>query len=240
MQNALVTLNLNDFMPRQARESFVHACARWGCEFIEITKPLGSMHHFWQKALIPLSAHVNLFDRVLQLDCDMLIRSDCPSPFAMVPDTNVGVVSRVQPGIGRGRFETRKIRWAAMMGLVPYTKERFHLNCGLVLYSTTRHRALFDVWVQAGRQCNWNAHRIRVPEQLALSCLLQSMSIPVTWLPWQFNTLRATHRKQAPPGVMETYIYHFNGPRGRNLARAVGRCQWLVPDDKQEEGDRAG
>ena len=227
--NALVTLNLNDFMPPQVRESFHAAADRWGVKYVEITAPLGPQHHFWQKAIIPLSRYADSFDRVLQLDADMLIRSDCPSPFEIVPPENVAVVSHVQPGRPpHMRFERMKAAWAKHQGLVPYRKSRDHLNLGLFLYSPPRHATLLRRWAQVGSDCNWSTW-VSVPEQFALSCLLPMMRVPVTWLPWTFNTIRAMQRPMlAGPGVMKTYIYHFNGPHGRNLPAMVAKCQWRV------------
>jgi hypothetical protein len=164
------------------------------------------------------------YDRVLQLDADMLIRHDCPSPFDLVPAENIGVVSRVQPRIGRKRFESRKEMWARHMGLTPYDSPQQHLNAGLILYGPTIHRKLLTEWRNIGEQCNWST-RCTVPEQFALSCLLQSMAVPVTWLPHQFNTISARFR---PPGPMRTYIYHFNGPRGRDLEHAARKYEWRI------------
>ena len=224
--NALVTLNLNSFMPSKVRDSFQAAAQRWDVAYVEITTPLAPIHHFWQKAIIPLSQGVAGFDRVLQLDCDMLVGSDCPSPFDLVPATNVGVVSRCQHRnrVPRMQFESRKPGWAREMGLTPYAHPWQHLNAGFIMYGPQQHAALLAAWQAAGRRCKWS-DSCTVPEQFALSCLLQSMNVPVTWLPASFNTLRARLR---PAGPMQTYIYHYNGPRGRNLEAAVGRHQWKL------------
>jgi hypothetical protein len=228
--NALICLNLNSFMPPRVRESFQHAANRWGVRFVEITEPLANIHHFWQKAIIPLSRYADPFERVLQLDCDMLVRSDCPSPFDLVPPENVAVVSHVQPGRpAHPRFERMKVIWAKHQGLVPYGNPREHLNLGLFLYSPPRHADLLALWAKVGADCNYSRF-VSVPEQFALSCLLQMPGAPpVTWLPWQFNTIRAMQRKRrAGPGLMQTYIYHFNGPHGRDLPALVSRCEWRV------------
>ena len=228
--NAIVVLNLRNYLPEAVRASFMDACSRWECKFVEITKPFGRMHHFWQKSLIPLSQYTKPFDRVLQLDGDMLIRSDCPNIFSLVPADNIGVVSRIQPRSGRVTADSPSTPWerdqAVKMGLSAYTKQVHHLNCGLVLYSPPRHRALLLEWEQTGRRLNWR--RYRAPEQFALSCLLQSTAAPVTWLPWQYNTTAAGRIHYAPAGVMQTFVYHFCGPKRGGLANIVNRCQWRV------------
>jgi hypothetical protein len=229
--NALVTLNLRDFAPRQTRESFQYAARRWGVEYVEITTPLANCHHYWIKAMIPTSDYARPFDRIVQLDCDMLIRSDCPSPFDLVPPGNIGVVSRLQPHRNTGVF----LRWfrnvaprnARVFGLTCYDQEAKHLNAGLILYGRVAHADLLREWVEVGRRNRWKI-RFGVPEQFALSCLLAQSTIPVTWLPWQFNTLGCRHIARFPPGPMRTYVYHFNGRRGAPLSEVVGRYQWRV------------
>jgi hypothetical protein len=215
MSNALVCLNLRDFMPSHVRESFSLAARKWGAEYVEITEPLGDMHHFWQKALIPLSRYAVGFDRILQLDCDMLIRSDCPSLFALVPNSRFGAVSQVQ----------HQQEWAALMGLVPYPRQRLQANLGLIVYSPTVHRPLLEEWQETGLRCNYYWVKGMPPEQFALSCLLYSMRIPMRWLPWKFNAIRA---QRQPSGIIRTPIAHFCGSRGR-LREIVDQYEWIVP-----------
>jgi hypothetical protein len=61
--------------------SFHAAATRWNAEVIWISTPLHSCHPFRQKMFV--CDHVqSLFGscHVLQLDNDIVIRSDCPSP----------------------------------------------------------------------------------------------------------------------------------------------------------------
>jgi hypothetical protein len=226
--NALVVLNLNDFMPQKVRESFRDAARRWACEYVEITKPLGSMHHFWQKSLIPLSGYADPFDRILQLDADMMIRSDCPSLFDAVPPGRFGAVSRVQDGNLNPQVvaDYRRARQASAMGLVPYESPEQHLNCGLILYEPVAHRQLLAAWSQVGWDNGWKVFLL--PEQFALSCLLHTMKVPVHWLPYTYNTVFAPRHRWAPPGKMTTYIYHFNAPRHGRFQHWVDQCEWRI------------
>lgn len=227
--NALVVMNLNNFMPACARESMQAAAGRWGCEYIEITRPLASMPPVWQKTLIPESPHASRFDRVLVMDADMLIRSDCPSPFDLVPTDKIGVVSRVQPGntlAERFRIANGRLR-APRLGLLPYDHEEQHINGGFVLYSPLRHAALLRRWANCGVAAR---HLIKdgLHEQFAMSCLLAESPSIAHFLPMEFNTIRATTVPQAPAGPMATYVYHFTGMRGRGLGQKMLRCQWRV------------
>ncbi len=81
-----------DLPPRRSiasvRESVEAAALRWNAEVHWMRRSLQPCHPFWQKMFVCGdvakrfgSAHV------LQLDNDMLIRSDCPSPFDLAsPD----------------------------------------------------------------------------------------------------------------------------------------------------------
>lgn len=210
LMNAIAVLNLSNYLPTIARDAFQSAADRWGVKYIEITTPLGDCHHFWQKAKIPLSEHVAEFNRVLQLDADMLIAPFCPDPFQLVPEGSFGVVSRVQPH--RRTFPISVQRWARHYGVTPYPRAYQHINAGLLLYEPDTHADLLHRWeshAESGR------HRppCEVPEQFVLSCLLAERDSPVYWLPWRFNACRQAN------GVVpqEAFIAHFHAPRRRPL-----------------------
>ena len=230
--NAVVILNLRDFLPMCARASFQHAAARWGATYLEITEALGPMHHFWQKAIIPSSPHVARFERVLQLDCDMLVRSDCPSPFDVVPATNFGVVSRVQTGNPLHLLRYLGKKAAKKFALDAYPDEFYHINAGFILYNTAAHAKELRLWFDAGKHCRWANWLF--PEQLALSCILHQTNVPTTWLPSEWNCLhpwRVYHagaRAFEQPGQsMQANVYHFNRPRGRQpLKSMMENVQW--------------
>ena len=225
MPNAIVTLNIRDFMPACARESFQHAAKRWGCEYIEITEPIAPIHHFWIKALIGNSKYVTGIDRILQLDGDILIRSDCPSPFDLVPRENFGVVSRVQPNNPLHKLRQLGHLSAQLFNLQSYGDEHNHINAGFILYSRMLHQEQLELWRAAGLYSNWTPKLF--PEQMALSCVLQQTKVGVTWLPPEWNWLHPQKIKHRNGG-MHCYIYHFNRPRHawRELMEAT---QWKLP-----------
>ena len=221
--NCLVTLNLNHYLPTLARESLQAAALRWGVTYLEITEPLADIHHFWQKALMPACPQVASFERVLQLDGDMLIRSDCPNPFDFVPPELFGVVSRVQPGRPRhiARLAAGR-RTARLLELPMYRHGTEHINAGFMLYNTSLHADLLNAWQQVGRQHNWP--KVPFPEQVALSCILAQSPGRVMWLPWQFNTCSVNMR--FPSGRMQAFIYHLHRPHPHGLQRHLERYQW--------------
>lgn len=241
MKLALATLNVGGkSLHPKSRESFLDACRRWGCEFVEFTEPLFDCHHFWQKAFAPL--RLAEFDRVLQLDADMLIRWNAPNPFDIVPADHIGVISSRQftppesdyatrplsagekAGVWISKHRTRCIeRWAGRMGMTPCHDE-WHLNGGFFLYSPARHAELFARLREVGERAGWT--RWRLPEQAALSVLLANTNTPTTWLGSEWNTVAACQRirPEHSTGYMQGWIYHFTGKQHRG--RRISRTRW--------------
>ncbi len=236
MKKALATLNVGGrSLHPESRRSFQAAAARWGCEFVELLKPLAPHHIFWQKAFVPV--RLCDFDRVLQLDADMLIREDAPDPFDLVPVENIGVVSACQfppdpadigylNGVAISIHRDKCVRaWAEWTGLRP-CPDTHHLNGGLFLYGPQQHAGLFARLRDCGHRRGWNPRRL--PEQVCLSLLLHSGAAPATWLPPEWNTVAAAQgiRPDHNTGRMRGYIYHFTGKHLRG--RRIGRTAWRV------------
>lgn len=242
MRNAIAVLNVGmKSLHKASRESFLCASERWGCEFVEFTQPLHPCHHFWQKAFA--IEKLMVYDRVLQLDADMLIRWDAPSPFDLVPSDHIGVVSARQftppprdfaitpptdgehQGLVISKHRDWCIKtWAARMGMEPCHDEG-HLNGGFFLYSPSVHAALFEKLRSVGEASGWN--KWRLPEQAALSILLHNLEVPQTWLPREWNIVAAAQRHTRPEhhtGFMNGYIYHFTGKVDRQ--RRIANTRW--------------
>jgi len=247
--NAIVVLNVGRrSLHPKSRASFVAAAERWGVEFVEITDPLAPVHHFWQKAFA--IERLSAFDRVVQMDADMLIRWDAPSPFELVPDDHIGVVSSRQftppprdfllspptgeesKGVWISRHRDGCVQgWARHMGMQPCHDER-HLNGGFFLYSTTLHRELFSRLREVGKSAKWTPRRL--PEQASLSVLLHNLNPPQTWLPHTWNIVAAHQRhirEEYCTGVMNGFVYHFTGKVARGKRIAV-TCWEKMPCDE--------
>jgi len=212
--NGIIVLNLRDFMPQQARRSICLAAERWEAGYQEITFPLADIHHFWQKTLIPTSHYAAPYDRVLVLDGDILIGSDCHNLFAIVPETHFGVVSRHQPHHPVAYVGRRESR---LFGVPAYPDESKHLNGGLILYHRTLHANVLRRWKEAGEYCQFR--NVGRADQGALSCVLHQMRTPVTWLPWQYNALHS-QRLRRP-----AYVYHFNQRGRHSVAELMAACK---------------
>lgn len=234
MRLAMAVLNVGGkCIHPKSRESFLAACSRWGCEFVEFTKPLFGVHHFWQKTFAPI--RLADFGRVVQLDADMLIRWDAPSPFDLVPEDHIGVVSARQfdpPEFDRGESAAAVIskhrdkcirEWARRMGMSPCHDSK-HLNGGFFLYSPRHHEQLFRRLRGVGESAGWT--KWKLPEQAALSVLLDNTDAKATWLGHEWNVVAAAqpHRPEHNTGYMNGFIYHFTGPTKRQSR--IEKTRW--------------
>lgn len=229
--NALIVVNIGGkcLLPK-SRESMQAAAARWGVDYVELTKPVArplgrSLHPMWTKAILYRTAAAP-YPRVLVLDADMLIRSDCPSPFDVVPVGHVGVVCRFQGEPLPDAWIDRTLeRWARKLGGLQVPPWQRSLNGGFVLYEPGTHTAILQRWEAAGKAVQfkiWNLF-----DQASLSVVLHNSDVPQTWLPREWNTVhavRAHTQDRAPAGVMRTWVYHFVSRRRR--AARIAACEW--------------
>lgn len=220
MKRALAVLNIGGkSLHPKSRASFMAACARWGCDFKEFTEQIAPrVHHYWQKAFV--IERLQEYDQVLQLDADMLIRSDCPSPFDLVPHDAIGVVSARQcltHAWIRGR-EVSMAAWAKRLKMKKPNDFR-HLNGGFILYSPETHAPLFSEWRKIGRRYKFTPKEL--PEQATLSILVgNTPGLRVVWLPHTFDCVGVNQlsRQDRIGSRMKGYIYHFNhGDKQRRI-----------------------
>ncbi len=90
-----------DLPPRRAvptvRESVEAAAERWDAELHWIRRPLQPCHPFWQKMFVCGDVAKRFGpSHVLQIDNDIVIRSDCPSPFELAQPGQFAIVAERQ------------------------------------------------------------------------------------------------------------------------------------------------
>lgn len=85
--NCLITVNIGDFLTQYARDSFLNASVRWGCDFSEIHSVLMPSCPSASKLLGPIL--FNGYDKIMMLDADAVISDHAPSPFEICNDENV-------------------------------------------------------------------------------------------------------------------------------------------------------
>jgi hypothetical protein len=214
-----------------SRRSLEHAARRWDCDFVEVRQRVAPVHIFWQKLFAPLV--VQKYSRVLQMDADVLIRSDAPNPFGLVPETSFGVVTADQANV----LPLRPFRaeaaglWADRLGVPRVDDPARLLNAGLLLYSPAIHGGVFSRARACGEAYGWD--HSGVADQSSLSALLAAGAAPVEWLPETWNAIRPAAHCPRGKGVtpMTDFVWHFIGPR-RRASRIAGTRWRVMPDDE--------
>ena len=225
---ALVCL---DLPPSQAHpkvyRSFEDAARRWDAEVIWIQEPIRDAHPYWQKISICrwLREHHPHIERVAQLDNDILIRSDCPSLFELVPEDAFGCYSF--GGLHADRFKKAHRNWAERAGLQP-APLWMHPNAGLYVYSMATHQTMFESidWDALGHA---NPTLAGLPDESLVACYCYTHKLKYFFLPPGFNCLASEWPQRIRKKHMHSFIQHYNGQRAKQvfLARAV----WKMPAD---------
>jgi len=242
MSKAIVTLAVGEAYQTlwrdKARPSWERYAARHGYELIALdepidTSPLGRRPMSWQKLLVLGHPNVSGFDRVLWLDCDLII-NDQAAPCAVEhsPAEKVGAVPDMcllsHPSLSvafeqvnnwRGSnasFAQEIYRLNGMAAPAPY-----FINGGVLVLSRA-HRALLEQVYANYRQSQYSYY-----EQIALSYELLSRGLLHPILP-RFNALWLEYRSAAYPFVKamphllpmciavalrNSYFLHFAGHR---------------------------
>ena len=95
MTNCIATLAIGDgVLHPKSLESYQSAAERWGADLVVFREPLADCHFWWQKTFA--IDHLLQYDHVLQIDADMLIAEDCPSPFTECDPGRLGVCRDLQ------------------------------------------------------------------------------------------------------------------------------------------------
>lgn len=219
---ALVVLNIGEkSLCTKSRESFKHATDRWNCDFIEICESLYDCHHYWQKMFVRDYLE-SQYLYILQLDADMLIRSDTPNPFNLLEDYTIAAVKARQHEGMRNiiNYREKSINyWSKQANLKPCPDDK-HLNAGFLLYNTQKSEALFDFAKKIGQNNEWRSRLL--PEQATLSVVIDNLQIPTLWLDKTWNSTYPQWSKQQ----MINYIYHFTGHNNKEIR--INAVEWRV------------
>jgi len=218
-----------DLPPRRAtqnvRESFEAAAKRWGAEVLWIGEHLQTVHPFWQKMFACGHVHQKAGPaHVLQLDNDMLIRSDCPSPFDLLTPKQFGMVAERQSAnnrIDNGGWQQRAQEiWARRCGVRP-APTWLHPNGGLYLYGSEMYGPMFARIIRHLIP-TWGASDQATDESLIVNQLYNDHPGYIQFLPSDFNVSMVYSAAWAINPVMQSYVYHFVGPSKAH----IDACRW--------------
>ena len=205
-----------DLPPKRAhantRASYKAAAQRWDAELVWIDQPLYPCHPFWQKTFV--CDHIESLhgsSHVLQIDNDMLIRSDCPSPFELVtPETFAMVSGRQSPHrrMDRGGWNhNAHVTWAQRCGIDP-APAWTHPNGGLYLYGTDTFGSMFAEII-SHLLATGGKHDLGCDECLIVNQLWQDHRSGIQFLPADYNVNLHQNESWLSNPVMQSYVYHF-------------------------------
>lgn len=179
---------------------------RIGASFHEISLrryPNATPH--WEK--LQLRKFLGEFDRVMWLDCDVVIRADCPNLFEMVPKSMLGAWDESKNG--PWNYPSFISRWAALLGITSPPYPGWHANTGVMVLSP-EHEFLFgDPPGFPGYDLLWDQGWINFGAALKKTSLMDIGS--------RFN-----HMFIAPGDRFSSYIMHYCGTvNGSGYAKEI-------------------
>jgi hypothetical protein len=230
--NIVCTLNVGrDCIDQNARSSIREAARRWQANYLEILVATGDtkLHHYYQK--LRLLDHLPSNCRVLYLDGDVVIRSDCPSPFAIVPRGQLGWIRSHHPshaGASSHIFQPMA-DLAKRNGVVVDVKEDY-LHSGLMLFELPQHKDLFIEVNRIVAEQGFNSHW-PIADQGLFTVARKKLGLEVFWLPPMFQ-MAGEELWAGWTAEMRFPVQHYCGPINRRIA--IPRTVWddLGPDRK--------
>jgi len=219
MKYAVSVLNIGNFMDETCRASLEHAAERWGADFYEITtdkvkSPSGCQ---WFNKFVQLDRY-EWYDGVLQIDADVMVSIEAPSPFDEWESDKLGVVNEFQPDAGlvgptavfmaKGYYNAVVRRWQRQMKMPPPPYETY-INGGFMIYNPAAAEPWFEEIMRWGAKCKYGYNGLS--DQTILSILAYNEKIPVQRMGTTWNVVHAGMRpKLMGPGMCYN-VYHFCG-----------------------------
>jgi hypothetical protein len=206
------------------RASQQAAAARWGADYVEVTRPIFPWQDpFWEK--LHLDVHGEAYCRVVYLDADVAIRSDCPSLFDLVPEDHFGAVAAEQQGHWmRHNIDPHMHPMTRALG-VQLDISRHYFNSGVLVFSPKRHANAFRAarWLSVlTEDRNWVWY-----DQGCISLALEWLAYPRTVLPPSFNRCGDELWSNWSP-VMRDPIWHFGGQKTPTVLSLMDQTRWQI------------
>jgi hypothetical protein len=204
-----------------ARSSIAAVARRWGVPVVELTKCVGNddcgvLEKLW------LEKHCEGFDRVVWFDRDVVVRSDCPNLFDVVPAGRFGCVSSHQaPWHVRESARALAPLFAANGATYDYTID--HLNTGVMVFDPPQHAGIF----RAARGVSVAAGELPFFDEPQLS-LAVKQSGRRHLLERAFNRCGLANLHEFSP-AMTDYIWHFCGIKSQPVEAQIDATIWQLP-----------
>lgn len=229
LDRIVCTLNLYDNgMHKGARASQQHAAIRWGARYVELTEPLyPSKDPFIEKlSLEQRFGHA----RVIFFDRDVVVRSDCPNLFEIVPEGNFAAVPSEQEGHKFLHEICPSINPLLIaLGLSDtFDYERDYFNSGMLVFDLPTHQQVF-VKARALMELT-DCREWEVYDQGLLAVAVQATFTPFLSLDHSFNRCGERLWRRWQPEMTE-FVWHFCNMN--NPEFEINSTQWHVEAESQ-------
>jgi lipopolysaccharide biosynthesis glycosyltransferase len=237
-RNLVWTVNINNHMTSNARESISHAADRWGCDFLEI-RTIFDSRLYPSFAKITSFEKIEGYERAVYFDSDMLIHIDTPNPFEVFTDrTKFVAVLDIHPekhdmNSEQWTFVKENVQenyWNILESQLGWnvSRETFlnsFFNSGFYLMDIKRHKTIFKVISQAlplidGRELfSYSAHY----EQALFNYVIQAFRPKDLYL-----TEEKWNRLEPPidEEKMNDYVWHFTGYNFWKIKDTIKDYNW--------------
>lgn len=204
---------------------------KWGADFLVLDKdadcdvPMGRIHY----RIMELYNLLDEYDRILNLDSDVVINKGCPNLFDLVPHNEIGTIledkgTRLENR--RNRIMKIQFKW----GMINWGWEAGYPNTGVFVVSQP-HREIFrkfkgQYWTELGFDCvhlGYQIHRLGL-KMFELSYKFNHMSMFSE--PWHGS-----------PSRFGSYIIHYAGAGGFLDKGNRSRVELIRDDIKEIYGD---
>lgn len=225
MNHVLCTINLCGFLRPNVRESFLDACARWGCDYFEITERETDHRHF-----IDVKHDLCRFPqlagkRVMYIDADAVIREDCPNLWDWVEP---GYFAAVQNDQGMLDQVCQYNQWNAWQNMEQFLSEPvpyigWCCNGGMFMFDADLHGLVFDT----ASDLYASSKHLGTEEQTGLSLAVMALRVPFKPLPRIFNCVGPiTFEKWPRLPAWITHYAKYGKHRRENTAELLDAAQW--------------
>lgn len=219
---AVVTLNLyKDGFSENVRNSQRAAAQRWGADYVEISQPLfGWRDPYFEKLHLP--KHAEGYGRVVYLERDVMVRSDCPNLFDCVEENAIGAVLAEPNGYSLEMNVEPKLDQIRQATGISVSYATQYINSGVLVFSPSLHADAFDAAVCCHNLIPDRSREIYDQGFLSAGILLSNTALQV--LGCEYNRcVRGIPDEWT--AEMDAYVWQFCGPKASSN---MDKIKWAI------------
>lgn len=167
-----------------------------GADFVVIDKPkISTTSPHYEK--FQLYDILTKYRRIIYLDCDLIVRPDCPDLFEKVPEDKIGIFNE-----GKFKDNTATMKEASRIYNIPLDDYKGdYYNTGVIVFSRM-HR---DIWEKPVVEDIYNHF-----EQSYMNLILLSRHAKITDLTYRYNRMKEAD-EYTGEHRLNCYIIHYAG-----------------------------